>query len=474
MHASPVIVVGAGVSGLVCAIELHRAGRPVLVIEGADEVGGRVRSTLVDGFVLDHGFQVLFTAYPTLASYLDLPALALRRFQPAARIVRDGRVSLIGDAVRDPALLVDTVLSRAITTGDKLRLLALRRFAMGLTIDECFSARFDALSTRELLVQRGFSAAVIDGFFAPFYGGILLDRSLATSASALLFTFKMLAEGDTVVPAAGMGAIAVDLASNLPAGAIRIGVPVESLETNEGGVCGVRLADGSRFEADDVVLATDAPDAAALARTIGVTLSVPDGARGCTTLYYATPHSLLPGKALWLCGDPGSVISHAVTLTDVAPEYDAMRVKTYDATRDVSRVAARRRAPGVAAGTGRCLIAATAVGHAADLSDDALDAGARRDIAEMARAAGTSPPDGPDAMTRLAIWRVPYSQFAQPPGWRERRPTISCGIGGLWRAGEILHSSSLEGAARGGRDAARALLQRHHASPRSRTPPTRS
>jgi phytoene dehydrogenase-like protein len=470
MPASPVIVVGAGISGLVCAIELHRAGHPVLVLEGADDVGGRVRSTVVDGFVLDHGFQVLFTAYPTLASYLDLPALAPRRFLPAARVVRDGRMSLIGDALRDPALLAHTVFARAITMGDKLRLLALRRFAMGLTIDDCFSARFDAMSTRELLLARGFGTAVIEGFFAPFYGGILLDRTLATSASALLFTFKMLAEGDTVVPAAGMGAIATQLASQLPAGAIRIGVPVESLEARDGQVCGVRLADGRRFEADDVVLAAGAPDAAALARTIGLALTVPDGARGCTTVYYATARTVLPGKALWLSGDAGSVISHAVTLTEVAPEYDAMREPTHGITRDVSR----RGMPGIAAGTGRCLIAATAVGPAASLPDEALDEGARRDIAGMAYAAGTAPPDGPVAMTRLAIWRVPYAQFAQPPGWRERRPTISCGIGGLWRAGEILHSSSLEGAARGGRDTARALLQRHHAGPRSRSSLTSS
>ena len=130
----PVIIVGAGIAGLVCAIELQRAGRPVVVLETAADVGGRVRSSLVDGIVVDHGFQVLFTAYPTLGSYLDLDALQLRRFLPAARIVRDGRVSLIGDALRDPGLLLDTVLTRAVSFGDKLRLLALRRFAQQLPI----------------------------------------------------------------------------------------------------------------------------------------------------------------------------------------------------------------------------------------------------------------------------------------------------------------------------------------------------
>ncbi|MEY4855257.1 MAG: hypothetical protein RLZZ97_87, partial [Gemmatimonadota bacterium] len=86
-QTAPIIIVGAGVAGLICAIEIHRAGRPILVLDAAPEVGGRVRSTTRDGLVFDHGFQVLFTAYPTLRRYLDLDALATRKFLPAARIV---------------------------------------------------------------------------------------------------------------------------------------------------------------------------------------------------------------------------------------------------------------------------------------------------------------------------------------------------------------------------------------------------
>jgi len=428
--SNPVVVVGAGIAGLICAIELHRAGRPVVVLEAESDVGGRVRSSVIDGVVIDHGFQVLFTAYPTLGAYLNMGALQLRNFQPAARIVRDGRVSLIGDALRDPALLLDTVLARAVSLGDKLRLLALRRFAQQLSIDDCFGARFAAVSTRTFLESRGFGSAVIDGFFAPFYGGILLDRTLSTSASVLLFTFKMLSEGSTAVPSLGMGAISAQLAAQLPRGSIRVGERVRRVDVKDGRVSGVTLEDGTAFEAHDVVLATEPPAAAQLASTVGLTLMVPAGARGCTTMYYTTESSPLPGKALWLNADPGAVISHAVTLTDVAPEY----------------------------AIGQSLIAATALGDGATLSDDALDVAARREISMMAAAHGDA---ASGTLTRLAVWRVPYAQFAQPPGWREQRPTIACGIPGLWRASEVLHSSSLEGAARGGQSAARALLQPH-------------
>jgi phytoene dehydrogenase-like protein len=79
------------------------------------------------------------------------------------------------------------------------------------------------VSTREFLASRDLSRDVIECFFAPFYGGIFLDRTLGTSASVFLFTFKMLAEGRTAVPAAGMRAIPAQLASRLAPGTVRTG-----------------------------------------------------------------------------------------------------------------------------------------------------------------------------------------------------------------------------------------------------------
>lgn len=424
--SDPIVIVGAGVAGLIAAIDLQAARREVLVLDAAADVGGRVRTTVVNGLVIDHGFQVLFTAYPTLKRYLDFDALALRKFLPAARIARDGQTSLIGDALADPSLLLDTIFARAVGLGDKLRLLALRRFAQQLSIDDCFSARFAGISTRDFLRARGFGTDVIDGFFAPFYGGILLDRTLATSASILLFTFKMLADGDTVVPAGGIGALTKQMAARLTPGTVRTSAAVRALVVTDGRVTGVRLDDDRIVSAAQVVLATDAPMAATLAATAGLTLPEPTGARGCTTLYFTARTTPIPGKALWLNADSNAVISHAVTLTDVAPEY---------------------------ATQGRVLIAATSVGTPADLDDDTLEAAARRELSHMGNVSAEKA-----GLERVALWRVPYAQYEQAPGWREHRPSIACGMPGLWRASETLHSSSLEGAARGGAMAAAALL----------------
>lgn len=59
-----VIVVGAGVAGLVAAKRLAEEGVSVDIFEASDGVGGRIRSDVVDGFILDRGFQVFIEAYP--------------------------------------------------------------------------------------------------------------------------------------------------------------------------------------------------------------------------------------------------------------------------------------------------------------------------------------------------------------------------------------------------------------------------
>ncbi|MDQ6611162.1 MAG: hypothetical protein M3Y64_01905, partial [Gemmatimonadota bacterium] len=193
---------------------------------------------------------------------------------------------------------------------------------------------------------------------------------------------------------------------------------------------GADLADGTSVDATDVIIATDSAPALALAGSVGVRLPETTNALGSTSLYFAADRAPLPGRSLWLNAETNAVISHAVTLTEVAPEY----------------------------GSGKHLLVATAVGEAADLDDNALDEAARAMLSRMAALgkAGSLP-----ELSRIAVMRVPYSQFSQPPGFEVQQPAIAGAPTGLWRASEHLHSSSLEGAARGGQLAATALLAHH-------------
>lgn len=72
VHAKrKVIIIGAGIAGLTAAIELEKAGFKPTILEGSDSIGGRVKTDKVAGHLLDHGFQVLLTAYPEAQHYLD-------------------------------------------------------------------------------------------------------------------------------------------------------------------------------------------------------------------------------------------------------------------------------------------------------------------------------------------------------------------------------------------------------------------
>jgi protoporphyrinogen oxidase len=66
-----VVVVGAGVTGLVTAHLLAEAGSRVVVIEKDPLIGGLAKSWQYDGFVFDVGPHRFHTANPNVAAYLD-------------------------------------------------------------------------------------------------------------------------------------------------------------------------------------------------------------------------------------------------------------------------------------------------------------------------------------------------------------------------------------------------------------------
>lgn len=97
-----IVVVGAGLSGLCCTRTIQRAGHEAHLYEASDGVGGRVRTDQVEGFRIDRGFQVLFTAYPAIRQEMDLDRLKLHAFDPGAIIYYRGERHVLADPVRVP------------------------------------------------------------------------------------------------------------------------------------------------------------------------------------------------------------------------------------------------------------------------------------------------------------------------------------------------------------------------------------
>jgi renalase len=67
-----IAVIGAGISGLICAQQLRQAGYSVLVVEKSRGVGGRVATRRLEGTCADHGACYLSPKGELLSKFVDL------------------------------------------------------------------------------------------------------------------------------------------------------------------------------------------------------------------------------------------------------------------------------------------------------------------------------------------------------------------------------------------------------------------
>ncbi len=404
MAAPDAIVVGAGLAGLACAVELADAGRAVTVLEASDGPGGRVRTDEADGFLLDRGFQIYLTAYPEGQRLLDYDALDLQAFHPGALVRHGGAFHRVGDPIRRPADLLPTLRAPVGSLADKLRVGWLWRLRFR---DESTLLTGVDVSTADELARLGFGQAMIERFWRPLFAGIQLDPDLEGPARTFRFIFAMLAAGDAAVPAAGMQAIPDQLAARLPEGALVYGARVTAA-----GSSGVILESGERVEAQAVVVATDAPAAAQL-----VSVDEP-GSRSVSCVYFAAPESPLGEPVLVLDGDGTGPVNNLAVMSDVAPRY---------------------------APPGRALVAAACVPG----GGDGLEEAARTQLRGWFGAAV-------DAWQHLRTYHIPHAQPAQRPPFTPVQPARL--RSGVYLAGDHRATASINGALASGTRAARAVL----------------
>jgi phytoene dehydrogenase-like protein len=411
MSPSPdVLIIGAGLAGLCCARRLQEAGVSFQIIEASDGVGGRVRTDEVEGFLLDRGFQVLLTAYPEAQRALDYASLELKAFAPGALSWYAGRMNKIVDPWRMPGMWREAIQSDFGTLGDKLRVVRLRSRLKRTSIEDIF--RRPESSTKEALVSEGFSQDMIHRFFRPFFGGILLDGGLKTSSRMFEFVFKMLSEGNTSIPARGMGAIPAQLAAKLPADTVRLNARVESLHENE-----ITLTGGEALRARAIVVATESTSAAHL---VG---EAEPASRSVTCFYYNAEESPVPHPMLVINGDGAGPVNNFSVLTQIAPSY---------------------------APAGRHLISVSVLGTQ-ELTDAQLGGFI---IAQMKNWFGPVA----RAWKFLRSYRIPHAQPQQFPGALEppQRPVRI--RPGVYVCGDHRDTASIHGAMVSGRRAAEAVL----------------
>ena len=301
---SKIHIIGAGISGLIAAQVLENYGYKPTIIEGSNSVGGRVKSDLVEGYLLDRGFQVLLTSYPAANNYIDFDALEIQKLLPGATIFKNGKSQTIGDPLRSFSLLFPTLFSSIGTFSDKLKILKLNVLLKKKKIDTIFKE--DEKTTLQYLIDVGFSKDIIQTFFKPFFSGIFLEPNLDTSSRMFEFVYKMFGEGLAVLPKAGIQAISNQLKDNLKNTKILLNSEVESVKNK-----GIILKNGSEIESDFTIIATEASQLVANLNNQETRW------KSCDTLYFETSERIISRPLIGLISEENSLINNIFYHTSI-------------------------------------------------------------------------------------------------------------------------------------------------------------
>jgi oxygen-dependent protoporphyrinogen oxidase len=298
-----VAIIGAGIAGLTCAWELHKAGVDVEVFERQSTVGGRMNTRTKDGLAFDIGANFLIRAYRGVNALAAEMGIELRKASPVPHIVyRGGRsYSMNFNSLRSIFRMGALDLrSRLRFTAFVLKVRSsyggLDFFDLGLAPDTLNHEDVYDYARRE--VGQEFADYILDSFNSC----MMFSRSNETSRAAFLSLFSMMADRTndfSVLYADGdMQAIPEAIAEKL---IVHRGCPVLDLEAQ--GAFWRVITPETRSTFDQVVLAAtpqaalevlkDGPEPHRVllektryAATINVSFRIPKATLGRTHCFY--------------------------------------------------------------------------------------------------------------------------------------------------------------------------------------------
>lgn len=300
-------VIGAGLSGLSCAVELKKSGFDVEIFEQQKTVGGRVQTDDVEGFKLDHGFQVYLPAYEMGQKFFDYKNLELKGFQAGAKVFYKGTFYKIGDPLRSLKSLLPTLRSPFANLKDKILILKLKSEAAKMSRGPL---QVNSQTTADYLSDFGFSKKFIASFFEPFFSGVFLETKLETPSSFFLYLFDKFSNSEASLPKNGMRSLVDQLVSEVNAESIHLGVTVKECSKNS-----IRLESGEERNFDSVVLAVDEPASLSKSIDFDVNFNI------VTTYYFKTQSKDFASKFLFLNSEKNRLVNHVACLSAVQESY---------------------------------------------------------------------------------------------------------------------------------------------------------
>lgn len=277
------VVIGGGLAGLSAALTLQEAGEEVELFEASSNVGGRVQSDYLDGFILDRGFQLINTGYPEIKRLGVIPEIDFVKSDRTIDVVTPFGIQSIGD----PRLhLLQALRSPLGSFREKIAFLTF----MG-------SRKLQGKNLEEALLSEG-TLNLYHNLLKPFLTGVFLTSPNQIDAHYGQEIIKSFIVGDSGLPIAGVGVLAEAIAARIEN--IHLDSPISDLD---------------QFQGRPVIVATDHVTASKL---IGVESSA-EFARSYTW-YHSIPAGLISTPRLRVTSTQSPIVN-SIALSNLMPSF---------------------------------------------------------------------------------------------------------------------------------------------------------
>lgn len=278
------IVIGAGLSGLTASRNLQRYGKSVLLVESENEVGGRVRSDLVDGYILDRGFQVINPKYPQVKKSGAIKSIDFRKISGSIRLDDEGikvgyalgSISNKSGPLLEKLKFIEFVYSKKVSNSHNFGL---------------YTSNFPNFYQK---------------FLNPFLTGVFLTNPKDIAADVVQEILKSFIRSLPGIPAKGVGEFSKALAK--PIKNLRLNESVENISKNR-----VVTVSGQYTARFIVVAAGPIASDELLKKTTQIKML------SSTTSYFSTDETLVDAGNLVI--SKGSNLVNSIVISEVSKKY---------------------------------------------------------------------------------------------------------------------------------------------------------
>jgi hypothetical protein len=293
------VVIGGGLAGLSAAITLQEAGESVELYEASDDLGGRVRSDYIDGYILDRGFQLINSGYSEIKRLKVIGEIDFCKSDRTIDVITPFGISSIGDPRLHPVLALRSPL------GSLAEKIAVLKFVG----DKPNSS----ISLRDALLASG-SGNLYENVLKPFLRGVFLTELENIDSSYGREIIKSFVAGDSGLPQAGAGALSAALGARVEN--VFLNNPIDSLQ---------------QFAGKKVILATDAHTTSMLTK-----FPLEAGFADSHTWYHALPSGIISSKRLRVTSTANPIVN-SIALSNVVSQY-APEGKTLISSTSISSI----------------------------------------------------------------------------------------------------------------------------------------